>query len=341
VARRREPAPDQAERDAAIRERGRNVLIDAGAGTGKTAILVDRLVEMVAPTTGARPVPLRRMAAITFTRKAAGELRLRIRERLLEELAEHGLAGERQILLREALAELDTAWVGTIHGFADRLLRLRPVEAELSPGYHIAEDEAEGDLVRETWTTLLHAVQSETLEAELAGTPAAGRAAEATRTVEAALAAGLRAASHESEHGTYFGLDALVGGFVRRRDVPPADAEAAGFDAAAFRRAAEEFVAVATLVRGTTPGARCIRETADAVARLRAETDPARLFRQVRRALDRPTPGRARSSAATRWPGARGSGSPRPTGAARRSGTRCAPPWTAGWPRAWPGSSRW
>ena len=55
----RAPAPDQAERDAAVRERARNVLIDAGAGTGKTAILVDRLVEMVAPTAGTRPFPSR------------------------------------------------------------------------------------------------------------------------------------------------------------------------------------------------------------------------------------------------------------------------------------------
>ncbi len=133
----RKPAPDQAQRDAAIAERARNVLIDAGAGTGKTTILVDRLVEMVAPTTGAPSVPLHRMAAITFTRKAAGELRLRIRERLLEALADSDPPAEREAPLREALADLDTAYVGTVHSFADRLLRLRPVEAELSPAYEI------------------------------------------------------------------------------------------------------------------------------------------------------------------------------------------------------------
>ncbi len=165
-ARSRKPAPDQAQRDAAIRERVRNVLIDAGAGTGKTTILVDRLVEMGAPqapthpTPGAPPVPINRMAAITFTRKAAGELRLRIRERLLEALAEPDLAPEREAPLREALADLDTAYVGTIHSFADRLLRLRPVEAALSPAYQIVEDDE--DLVRETWEVLLHAVQSGT-----------------------------------------------------------------------------------------------------------------------------------------------------------------------------------
>src|SRR5712691_9525586 len=71
---------DQAQRDAAIGERARNVLIDAGAGTGKTTLLADRLVEMVAPErSNAAPIQIERIAAITFTRKAAGELKLRVR----------------------------------------------------------------------------------------------------------------------------------------------------------------------------------------------------------------------------------------------------------------------
>lgn len=119
-------APDQRHRDAAIAERRRNVLVDAGAGTGKTTILVDRLVEMVAPADGGRGVPIARIAAITFTRKAAGELRLRIRENLLKGLATAEPGSPREGQLREALAGLDTAYVGTIHSFADRLLRLRP-----------------------------------------------------------------------------------------------------------------------------------------------------------------------------------------------------------------------
>jgi ATP-dependent helicase/nuclease subunit A len=223
--RRRPPAPDQAERARAVAERARNVLIDAGAGTGKTTILVDRLVAMVAPADGAPAVPIERLAALTFTRKAAGELRLEIRERLLEELAEPGLDAEpgrgagRVRRLREALSGLDTAWVGTIHGFADRLLRLRPVEAALSPAHEIAGDPE--PLVRETAETLLHAVENGTLAAELAGTPAADRAAEATRTVLFALGAGLRAQARETQWWTFHGLDGLVDGFIRSRDVPP------------------------------------------------------------------------------------------------------------------------
>ena len=101
--------PDQAQRDAAVIERARNVVIDAGAGTGKTAILVDRLVEMVAPRGEPAAIPIGRIAAITFTRKAAGELRLRIRERLLRELAEAAAGSPREGALRGALADLDTA----------------------------------------------------------------------------------------------------------------------------------------------------------------------------------------------------------------------------------------
>ena len=75
----RKPAPDQAQRDRAIHARDVNVIADAGAGTGKTTLLVARLVELVAPSDGGAAIPLGRIAAITFTRKAAGELRLRIR----------------------------------------------------------------------------------------------------------------------------------------------------------------------------------------------------------------------------------------------------------------------
>ena len=238
----RRRAPDQAQRDAAVAERQRNVLIDAGAGTGKTTILVDRLVEMVAPTAEAPAIPIGRLAAITFTRKAAGELRLRIRERFLGELAAPGVGEARAARLRDALAGLDTAYVGTIHSFADRLLRLKPVEAALSPSYEIAEDD--DALVHETFERLLHAVQNDTLAHELAGTAAAARAAEATRTILFAVQVGLPAETKELEWGFRHGIESLVAGFVGQRDIPPRDAEAAPFDLAAFRAAADEIVRV-------------------------------------------------------------------------------------------------
>ena len=289
----RKPPPDQARRDAAIAERGRNVLIDAGAGTGKTTILVDRLVAMIGAADGVRPVPISRIAAITFTRKAAGELRLRIRERLLAELARAGGGSDREARLREALAGLDTAHVGTIHSFADRLLRLRPVEAELSPSYEVVEDEEA--LLGETFEVLLQAVESGTLAAELAGTPAAGRAGEATATVLAALGAGLRAESQEYEWGTHHGLDGLIAGFIRQRDVPPPDAPPAAFDAAAFRGAADAFVQEARSVEGGSPGADWIAGMARLLRRLRDAEDPIAISHDVRRQLKRAPSGPTKS----------------------------------------------
>ena len=78
---------DAHDRQRAIGERERNVIVDASAGTGKTSLVVERLVELVAPTDGRAPIPIDRLAAITFTRKAAGELRVRTRQRILEKLA--------------------------------------------------------------------------------------------------------------------------------------------------------------------------------------------------------------------------------------------------------------
>lgn len=286
TARARRAAPDEAQRRAAITERARNVLVDAGAGTGKTTILVDRLVEMLAPASGGPAIPIGRIAAITFTRKAAGELRLRIRERLLEALASVPSGSPRDGRLRDALAGLDTAHVGTIHGFADRLLRLKPVEAGLSPSHEIAEDEGDqGALVGETVEVLLQAVESGTLAAELAGTGAAGRAEEATRTILDALEADLKAESRETEWKIYYGLDALVGGFIRQRDVPPPDAEPAGFDAEGFRAAADAFVRAATPVRVGSPGADWILRTAEVLSQLRERDDAVGVFRELRRQL--------------------------------------------------------
>jgi ATP-dependent exoDNAse (exonuclease V) beta subunit len=280
------PAPDQAQRDAAIRERARNVLIDAGAGTGKTTTLVDRLLDMVAPTSGAPALSISRIAALTFTRKAAGELRLKIRERLLEELAESELTTSRAAQLRDAVAGLDTAHVGTIHSFADRLLRLRPVQAELSPSYEITDDPDE--LVAETVDVLLRAVQNSTLAAELEGTKAAARADEATKTIVFAIEAGVLAGSREpNEFVIQHGLDNLVAGFIAQRDLPPADEQPARFDASAFRAAADELIRLGGRLTGQSAGARWLRRTADVARAVRNFTEPWLILRQLLPQLDR------------------------------------------------------
>jgi ATP-dependent exoDNAse (exonuclease V) beta subunit len=106
------------EQRAAIDARGR-VFVSAGAGTGKTAVLVERFVSAVCE----RGVDVDSILVITYTRKAAGELRARIR-RELRARGRHDLA-----------RELDGAWIATIHGFCNRLLKTYPFEAGLDPRF--------------------------------------------------------------------------------------------------------------------------------------------------------------------------------------------------------------
>jgi ATP-dependent exoDNAse (exonuclease V) beta subunit len=269
----RPPIADHAQRDAAIAERVRNVVIDAGAGTGKTTILVHRLVNMVAPMDGSRGVAIDRIAAITFTRRAAGELRLRIREELLRGLADGTTSPSRGEQLRAAFAGIDTAYIGTIHSFADRLLRLRPVEARLSPSYDVVEDDE--PLIRETFVRLLHAVETDGLAEALAGTSAGMHAEAATQTVLDALRAGLRAESQELEYFTRHGLNGLVAEFVRRRDLPPPPSLGpAAFDGDTFRAVAAELDRMVAQLSGSSRGIRQLQWLAREVSRVLNAIDP-------------------------------------------------------------------
>jgi ATP-dependent helicase/nuclease subunit A len=122
----REPTPEQA---AAIRVKGRDVLLEAGAGTGKTGVMVDRYCRLVCEA-GVSPDAI---LAFTFTDKAAAELRQRIRAELSRR-AEDG--SERA---RELLATIGSAWVTTIHGFCNRLLAGHPVAAGVDPGFRVLD----------------------------------------------------------------------------------------------------------------------------------------------------------------------------------------------------------
>ena len=268
----RRPAPDQDQRDAAVRARGVNVMVDAGAGTGKTTLLVDRLVQLVAPDDDGPSLPLERVAAITFTRKAAGELKLRIRQALLEELARAGLGPLRGRRLSAALGALDTAHVGTVHAFADRLLRLRPVEAHLPPTYDVVEDDSE--LVAETYAVLLQAVEAGTLADELDGAIPRADAQAAQAAFVDALRAGVRAERRVLPWGEIPGLDCLVEALVRTRDVRPRVPPAPEPDLARFRELLDEYLALAERSRGGGAGSKYLDFTRKRLARVRDEADP-------------------------------------------------------------------
>jgi ATP-dependent helicase/nuclease subunit A len=107
---------------AAIERRGR-VFVSAGAGTGKTSVLIERVVRRLAEGT-----PLDHLLVITFTERAADELKRRIRVRL------------RELDMPEAAAAVETAWISTIHGLCARVLRAHALEAGIDPSFSVASD---------------------------------------------------------------------------------------------------------------------------------------------------------------------------------------------------------
>jgi ATP-dependent exoDNAse (exonuclease V) beta subunit len=127
----RQPTPEQ---KAAIRASARRVMVEAGAGTGKTGVMVERYCRLACDE-GVSPDAI---LAITFTDKAAAELRQRVRA----ELAARAQAGSERA--RELLAGLGAAWITTIHGFCHRVLAAHPVAAGVDPRFAVL-DPAETD----------------------------------------------------------------------------------------------------------------------------------------------------------------------------------------------------
>ena len=108
----------------AIERRDGSLFLHAGAGSGKTRVLVERFVRAVLDD----GVGVERILAITFTEKAAAELKGRLRRRFLE-------LGE-----RERAREAEGAWVSTIHGFCSRVLRASPLPAGIDPEYRVLDE---------------------------------------------------------------------------------------------------------------------------------------------------------------------------------------------------------
>ena len=165
---------DADDRQTAISTFDRNLVVTAGAGTGKTTLLVDRLVHLLLRN----PDPLRitEIVALTFTNKAANEMKLRLRERLQSYLgteldrepaedAEEKAKREVESLIaryqlskdeldrrvHDALRNLERSDIGTIHSFAATLLRLYPLDAGVDPQFHEDDGREFDRLFDEQW----------------------------------------------------------------------------------------------------------------------------------------------------------------------------------------------
>lgn len=140
------PAPDAETRLRIIRETGRSALVEASAGTGKTHILIEAILHRVFESSP--PLSLSRTAALTFTEKAAGEMKIRLR-RALERIASSD--DTRSVRAEEALRELDRGEVTTIHSFCLALLRERPFEAGIDPDFAQLDPAASSELASRVW----------------------------------------------------------------------------------------------------------------------------------------------------------------------------------------------
>ena len=140
--------PDQDARDRTVKDRDRSLLVEASAGTGKTHAIIEAILEVCVRREPR--LPLTRVAAVTFTEKAASEMQERLRNRLAE-LAAPEEPDRIRRNAKESLEELDRAQVGTIHAFCSSLLRERPIEAGLVPVFTMLLPEASAALARYIW----------------------------------------------------------------------------------------------------------------------------------------------------------------------------------------------
>ncbi len=112
-----------------------SLVVEASAGTGKTTELVHRIVAVLR----AGLATIDRIVAVTFTHKAAGELKVRLRQEL--DVARESARGDELRHLEHAIEHLEEASIGTIHSFCAQVLRERPVEAGVDPAFKELADQ--------------------------------------------------------------------------------------------------------------------------------------------------------------------------------------------------------
>ena len=144
--------PDDAGR-ALIREALETTLVvEAAAGTGKTTELVNRILNLI----GTGRADVRTIVAVTFTERAAGELKLRLRQGL-EARRRSAEAADASGSVEDAIQHLEEAHVSTIHGFCADLLRERPVEAGVDPLFRVLTERQSERLFATAFDTWFHA----------------------------------------------------------------------------------------------------------------------------------------------------------------------------------------
>ncbi|HSH03345.1 MAG TPA: UvrD-helicase domain-containing protein [Anaerolineae bacterium] len=203
--------------------RGGDVAVNAGAGTGKTRTLVARYLSLLAE----EGVALRGIVAVTFTRKAAREMRNRVRGEIGRYLKEDGLSEAEREKWRAAYTGLDAARIGTIHNLCGEILRSHPAELGIDPRFEVLDERQSALLQKEVVEeTLAWAVATE----ETAGLLLLWREKELTALIELlltdrlAVAEGLAACPPAEAYERWAGVLAerqreALGALLAREDV--------------------------------------------------------------------------------------------------------------------------
>ncbi|MEI9477434.1 MAG: UvrD-helicase domain-containing protein, partial [Deltaproteobacteria bacterium] len=137
---------DQEHRDRAAQDLSESYIVEAAAGTGKTTVLVTRIINLIK----AGEARLDEVVAITFTEKAAAELKVKLRRELEKALSTPSSSDEGN-RVSEAIFDLERMQVTTIHSFCGSLLRERPVEAGLDPNFEVADALTSSLVQAEVW----------------------------------------------------------------------------------------------------------------------------------------------------------------------------------------------
>lgn len=132
------------------------LLVEAGAGSGKTTSLVGRMIHLIR----SGKAQIGEIAAITFTNKAASELSGRFRLRLESEL-KHATDEKERARLAQGLQQINQCFIGTIHAFCGRLLRERPIEAGLEPSFTEMDDHEAVDFRNRCWDDYLESLREQ------------------------------------------------------------------------------------------------------------------------------------------------------------------------------------
>lgn len=120
------------EQNNAIEAQNSNLLVSAGAGSGKTAVLVNRILRLILT----EAIPVDRLLVVTFTKAAAGEMKERLRRELISRSALHP---EQEALIKDQLHRINHAWITTFHGFCRQLLQRHFQEAGLEPKFRVLD----------------------------------------------------------------------------------------------------------------------------------------------------------------------------------------------------------